>query len=292
MIHALEPGPDRIVFQITDVVPSADVPRVSHLCSLTAVSWSMFPTIQKGDVLEIEPVGLVQVGDIVVFSLEDALVCHRVVGFAGREMVHTQGDAVAAQDRPVRLQEISGRVTTIIRGSGRFAPVSALPHRSPPSRAAENGCVLDRTSRTHGSLGVGRPGVPEAMRAGPADRTGSRPPCPVLSWSPRARSRLACLPFHAPRRRRRRRWPHGRIVVGLSRYRRYFDRGTVGPAPSRNMASGIRRHAHTPGGGEPWHRGFFADRLSARDCSRPPAILPLTRIRSSTIHPSFCRSDP
>jgi signal peptidase I len=132
MIHALEPGPDRIVFQITDVVPSADVPRVSHLCSLTAVSWSMFPTIQKGDVLEIEPVGLVQVGDIVVFSLEDALVCHRVVGFAGREMVHTQGDAVAAQDRPVRLQEIAGRVTTIIRGSGRFAPVSAPP----PSLAA------------------------------------------------------------------------------------------------------------------------------------------------------------
>jgi signal peptidase I len=124
MIHILDPGISDSTFPILDVVPAEDFPRASHAFSLRVASWSMYPTILKGDRLIMDPPDQVQPGDIVVFPFMDTLVCHRVIGIEN-DIVHTQGDSVDTQDRPVRMQEVLGKVATILRGPRRFAPASA-----------------------------------------------------------------------------------------------------------------------------------------------------------------------
>jgi signal peptidase I len=123
MIHILDPGIADSTFPILDVVPAEDFPLASHTFSLRVVGWSMFPTILKGDRLVMAPPDQVQPGDIVVFPFMDTLVCHRVIGIENG-IVHTQGDSVDTQDRPVRMQEILGKVATILRGPNRFTPTS------------------------------------------------------------------------------------------------------------------------------------------------------------------------
>lgn len=84
----------------------------------------MYPTILKDDRLIVDPPDQVQPGNIVVFPFMDTLVCHRVIGIEN-DVVHTQGDSVDTQDRPVRMQEILGKVATILRGRREFTPTSA-----------------------------------------------------------------------------------------------------------------------------------------------------------------------
>ncbi len=121
MIHLLDPGIGS-TFPIADVVSAEDFPRVGNVFSFTVASWSMFPTIQKGDVLVMEPPDQVRVGDVVVVPLIGALVCHRVKGFGGGDEVYTQGDSADAPDQPIRRHDLLGTVTTIARGRRRFAP--------------------------------------------------------------------------------------------------------------------------------------------------------------------------
>ena len=65
---------------IFDLGPVHDLLPWGSLVSFKVASWSMFPTIHKGDLIEIEPVASLRVGDVVVFRSRDALVCHRVRG--------------------------------------------------------------------------------------------------------------------------------------------------------------------------------------------------------------------
>lgn len=137
MIRTLTPATGRQTFSITEVVPADDLARVGYLCSLRAVGWSMFPTIQKGDVLELEPADSIQTGDIVVFPFAGALICHRIVGIENSGLVRTQGDAVDSPDQPVRTREILGRVARIRRGRRVFQP-SSTPRPSLAARARKN----------------------------------------------------------------------------------------------------------------------------------------------------------
>jgi hypothetical protein len=90
----------------------------------------MFPTIRKGDVLTIEAADRVEVGDVVVFPLLDAIVCHRVKSIGEDGRIHTQGDAANRPDAPIQRQDILGKVTEIIRGHDRLVP-APVPHPSP-----------------------------------------------------------------------------------------------------------------------------------------------------------------
>lgn len=137
MICTLAPGTGQPTFPITEVLPAADFPGFGHLCSLTVVSWSMFPTIQKGDRLELEPADSIRIGDIVVFPFAGALICHRVVGIERNGHVRTQGDAVNSMDQPVPMWEILGRVVRIRRGRRVFGPSSA-PRPSLAVRVRKN----------------------------------------------------------------------------------------------------------------------------------------------------------
>ncbi len=79
---------------------------------------SMLPTLKPGDKLLVACVGVVCVGDVVVFQLHDKLyIAHRVVSVDSRGII-TRGDNVRTHDaRILQPDEITGRVVSAQRGT-------------------------------------------------------------------------------------------------------------------------------------------------------------------------------
>jgi hypothetical protein len=123
MIQTLDTRNGHARFSLLDVGIAEDLPRVSHLLTLKVTSWSMFPTIHKGDLIEIEPAARIQVGDVVIFRSGDALVCHRVAVVLSSQEILTRGDGSTEPDKPVRRDDLVGKVTAIIRRGQRRDPL-------------------------------------------------------------------------------------------------------------------------------------------------------------------------
>jgi len=123
MIQTLDTRTGCAKFSLLEVVGiSEDLPLVSHLLALKVTSWSMFPTIHKGDLIEIEPAAGLRVGDVVVFLSRDALVCHRVTEVLSSQEILTRGDGSTEPDEPVRREDLMGKVAAIIRRGQRRDP--------------------------------------------------------------------------------------------------------------------------------------------------------------------------
>jgi signal peptidase I len=106
---------------------AAAVLRSSGRLRLGVMGWSMFPSVQPGDILIAErAVGdAVTEGDIVLFSRDRRLFAHRVVGRkngAQGPIVLTRGDTMAADDAPVNEDELLGRVSLVVRDGMCFEP--------------------------------------------------------------------------------------------------------------------------------------------------------------------------
>jgi len=104
------------------------VPHARGGAGLVIETASMMPTIAPGDVVAVRPVTYqeLNIGDIVTFASEDALVTHRVIGFGssgdGSRTVITQGDANNFPDEPLREGQIRGRVDYVIPRVGLLVP--------------------------------------------------------------------------------------------------------------------------------------------------------------------------
>jgi len=80
---------------------------------LTVSGYSMAPLLRPGDVVVVR-LGQVRprLGDLVVRRQSDALVVHRVIKLAGRQVI-TKGDATIFPDPPATPAELLGVVTSI-----------------------------------------------------------------------------------------------------------------------------------------------------------------------------------
>jgi signal peptidase I len=89
----------------------------------------MLPSVWPGETLVVERVrpDQVRIGDVVVVGREGGLCAHRVIGTENtpenRQWI-TQGDAMAAPDRPVAGSDLLGRVAYLIR-AGKLVAVPA-----------------------------------------------------------------------------------------------------------------------------------------------------------------------
>lgn len=100
--------------------------RSFGLARFPAVGWSMLPAIWPGDTLFVERVheDELSLGDILVVGRQGRLCAHRLIGTSGdpgNPQWITQGDALAAPDRPVAGGELFGRVSYLIRAGKRMA---------------------------------------------------------------------------------------------------------------------------------------------------------------------------
>lgn len=107
---------------LTDLVPAEDFAGIEQALSLRVISWSMFPAIRKGDLLELASPEEIQVGDIVLFRHIGALVCHRVTRVEPGNVVYTRGDYSKGDGEQIRGTDILGKVIGIVRGRCRLSP--------------------------------------------------------------------------------------------------------------------------------------------------------------------------
>ena len=78
---------------------------------------SMEPTIMADDLILVKEAEHYEIGDIVVFQNGSLLVVHRIVDIDD-QMVTTRGDANNAEDTPIPLMYIKGKVIGHVRGVG------------------------------------------------------------------------------------------------------------------------------------------------------------------------------
>ena len=108
---------------------AAEVLRSFGTLRFAATGWSMLPSVWPGETLVVERVqpDQVRIGDVVVVGREGRLCAHRVIGTEDapeKRRWITQGDAMAAPDRPVAGSDVLGRVAYLIR-AGKLVAVPA-----------------------------------------------------------------------------------------------------------------------------------------------------------------------
>lgn len=90
------------------------------------LSGSMEPELSVDDLIFVRVQDTYEVGDIVVYQSSGALVVHRIVSLEGNTVV-TKGDANNAQDDPMEISAIKGRVTGHIDGVGGLVRLLKSP---------------------------------------------------------------------------------------------------------------------------------------------------------------------
>jgi signal peptidase I len=86
---------------------------------------SMYPSIEDGSLVEVEPVqaSAVRTGDLVLcYGGKNRLIVHRVIDAttqADAVLLVTKGDSARLADRPVHAEDVLGRVVAIYKGGKR-----------------------------------------------------------------------------------------------------------------------------------------------------------------------------
>lgn len=86
------------------------------------LSGSMEPALSVNDLVLVRSADTYEVGDVVVYQSEGTLVIHRIVAISG-ETVTARGDANNADDAPVRLADIKGKLVLAIPNLGAVTRV-------------------------------------------------------------------------------------------------------------------------------------------------------------------------
>ena len=105
---------------LTDLLEISDLLIHSQTFRFRVASWSMYPTLRKGDQLMVEPASPAQfqVGDLLLYHHRGQLICHRVVslekvGLGGR--IVTKGDATTGPGEVLEPGQVLGRVVAVRR---------------------------------------------------------------------------------------------------------------------------------------------------------------------------------
>jgi len=80
---------------------------------IRADGYSMFPTIKAGSLIYIEPDIDPSPGEIIAWKRDEGFVVHRLVRIANDGAYITRGDSCAREDKPVKKEQIAGRVISI-----------------------------------------------------------------------------------------------------------------------------------------------------------------------------------
>jgi len=103
---------------LTDLLEISDLLLRTQTFRFRVASWSMYPTLRKGDRLTVEPASAtsLQVGDVILYHHCGQLICHRVVALDTAEpgtRIITKGDAAVGCDVPLLPDQVLGRVVGV-----------------------------------------------------------------------------------------------------------------------------------------------------------------------------------
>ena len=105
-----------IVAQLKD---RNDLPKIFGYSQVIIISGSMEPEIKAGDMIIIKELADYRKEDVVTYRKDKVLITHRVVE-VNTSGVITKGDANNANDEPISLSDIEGKVVLCIPGAGKF----------------------------------------------------------------------------------------------------------------------------------------------------------------------------
>ena len=86
------------------------------------MSGSMEPNLSVGDMVIVQEEDEYAVGDVVVFQSGNSLVIHRIVSIDG-DMITTRGDANNADDEPIHIRYIKGKMVLSVPFVGKILQV-------------------------------------------------------------------------------------------------------------------------------------------------------------------------
>lgn len=110
---------------------AAEVARKHGKLRLRVTGLSMLPAVWPGDIVTVQSREAARLlpGELVLVDDEGRLRLHRLIASQmspGDDRLVTRGDSLAANDPPVRGEQVLGVVTSIERGSVSFAPSRRL----------------------------------------------------------------------------------------------------------------------------------------------------------------------
>ena len=95
------------------------LPKIFGFSQIIVISGSMQPDIKAGDLIIIQEQAMYREKDIITYHEDEALITHRIIGIDQTGVI-TRGDANNANDAPVVLSDIEGKVVLCIPGGGNF----------------------------------------------------------------------------------------------------------------------------------------------------------------------------
>lgn len=94
--------------------------------SSVVLTGSMEPEISVDDLIIVKRSASFEVGDVVVYQSGRSSVVHRLIEIDGDRYV-TKGDANNAEDDPIKISDIKGKVVKVIPGVGRIVKYVRTP---------------------------------------------------------------------------------------------------------------------------------------------------------------------
>lgn len=113
------------VFSADELPEAVHGPVLQDVMIPRVASWSMTPTIQKGDRLELARAEALQTGDVIVYRQDRQFICHRILRIDGPHL-YLRGDASNGPSERVSLPDVVGLVTAVLRDGRRLAVISRL----------------------------------------------------------------------------------------------------------------------------------------------------------------------
>ena len=112
---------------LTDLLEISDLLLEHGKIRLRIASWSMYPTLRPGDLIQAEPADASQIplGDLVLFHASGQLFCHRLVDRhqeGESSWVVTKGDQTTQPDEPIEATRVLGQVVHIERNGRLLTP--------------------------------------------------------------------------------------------------------------------------------------------------------------------------
>lgn len=112
------------VFQIK--VLNKDYPSMFGYTFFEVATGSMADTINIGDVVVVKITKDVKENDIIVFRENDSFVTHRLISKNSSEII-TKGDANNSEDKPIKEEQILGKVIKIVPKVGIWKKIILSP---------------------------------------------------------------------------------------------------------------------------------------------------------------------
>jgi GNAT superfamily N-acetyltransferase len=103
---------------LTDLLEISDILLRNQKFCFRVASWSMSPTLRRGDQVIVEPVSPTEFleGDLILYHQNGRLICHRLVAMerTGPELrLITKGDSATVCDAPLQPESVLGRVVWV-----------------------------------------------------------------------------------------------------------------------------------------------------------------------------------